>query len=62
MTICNIKLSLIKIKINKIKLLTGFFQNWVLLSIHENIFKLFNQITFLWYSVVKRRTREIMEV
>ena len=34
MTICNIKLSLIKMKINKIKLLTGFCQNWVLLSIN----------------------------
>ena len=39
----NINLSLIKIKIKK---LTGICQNWVLLSIHENIFKLFNQITF----------------
>jgi len=34
MTICNIKLSLIKIKIKKIKLLTGICQNWVLLSIN----------------------------
>ena len=50
MTICNIKMSLINIKIKKNKLLTGFCQNWVLLSIHENIFKLFNQITFFLLS------------
>jgi hypothetical protein len=53
MTIYNIKLSLIKIKIKKIKLLTGFCQNWVLLSIHENIFKLFNQITFFFTYLIR---------
>ena len=37
MTICNIKLSLIKIKIKKIKMLTGFCQNWVLLSINSKL-------------------------
>ena len=53
MTICNIKLSLIKIKIKKIKLLTCFCQNWVLLSIHENILKLFNQITFFFTYLIR---------
>ena len=38
MTICNIKLSLIKIKIKKNKPLTGFCQNWVLLSINSTKF------------------------
>ena len=55
-TLCNPKYGNINLSLIKIKLLTGICQNWVLLSIHENVFELFDQMAFflhIWWDLVE---------